>query len=138
MALGDDEKQLALGILEKKVLGMSAVELALELRALGDGEDRLERRGPKRGGGFKRRAANAFAHLATPIALYVVLQIAVIALQTANSSTGLISAAVSLLTAWIVVRLVTLVIRSPFWSRVTFYVIWPIMAVTISQITTLG
>jgi len=78
--------------------------------------------------GVLRRAANAFAHLATPIALYVVLQIAVIALQTANSSTGLISAAVSLLTAWIVVRLVTLVIRSPFWSRVAFYVIWPVMA----------
>ncbi len=78
--------------------------------------------------GVLRRAANAFAHLATPIALYVVLQVAVIVLQTANSSTGLISAAVSLLTAWIVVRLVTLVIRSPFWSRVTFYVIWPIMA----------
>lgn len=78
--------------------------------------------------GVLRRAANAFAHLATPIALYVVLQIAVIALQAANSSTGLISAGVSLLTAWIVIRLVTLVIRSPFWSRVAFYVVWPIAA----------
>ena len=78
--------------------------------------------------GVLRRAANAFAHLATPIALYVVLQIAVVALQAANSSTGLISAGVSLLTAWIVIRLVTLVIRSPFWSRVAFYVVWPIAA----------
>jgi small-conductance mechanosensitive channel len=78
--------------------------------------------------GVLRRAANAFAHLATPIALYAVLQIAVIALQAADSSTGLISAAVSLLTAWIVIRLVTLVIRSPFWSRVAFYVVWPIAA----------
>ncbi len=78
--------------------------------------------------GVLRRAANAFAHLATPIALYVVLQIAVISLQVADSSTGLISAAVSLLAAWIVIRLVTLVIRSPFWSRVAFYVVWPIAA----------
>ncbi|WDI32966.1 mechanosensitive ion channel [Hyphococcus flavus] len=78
--------------------------------------------------GVLRRAANAFAHIATPIALYVVLQIAVIALQAAGSSTGLISAGVSLLTAWIVIRLVTLVIRSPFWSRVAFYVVWPIAA----------
>ena len=78
--------------------------------------------------GILRRAANAFAHLATPIALYIFLQIAVVGLQTAGSSTGLISAAVSLLAAWIIVRLVTLVIRSPFWSRVAFYVIWPIAA----------
>ena len=78
--------------------------------------------------GMLRRAANAFAHLATPIALYLVLQAAVVALQAAGSSTGLISAAVSLLAAWIVIRLVTLVIRSPFWSRVAFYVIWPLAA----------
>ena len=78
--------------------------------------------------GVLRRAANAFAHLATPIALYVVLQIAVISLQAAGSSTGLISAGVSLLAAWIVIRLVTLVIRSPFWSRLTFWVVWPIAA----------
>lgn len=78
--------------------------------------------------GVLRRAANAFAHLATPIALYIFLQAAVIVLQAANSSTGLISGAVSLLTAWIVIRLVTLVIRSPFWSQVAFYVVWPIAA----------
>jgi small-conductance mechanosensitive channel len=39
-----------------------------------------------------------------------------------------IDAAQSLLAAWIVVRLVTLAIRSPFWSRVAFYVAWPIAA----------
>ncbi len=78
--------------------------------------------------GILRRAANAFAHLATPIALYLVLQIAVVSLQAAGSSTALISAVVSLLAAWIVIRLVTLVIRSPFWSRLTFYVVWPIAA----------
>lgn len=78
--------------------------------------------------GVLRRAANAFAHLATPIALYLLLQAAVLGLQAAGSSSSLVSAAVSLLTAWIVIRLVTLVIRSPFWSRFAFYVVWPIAA----------
>ncbi len=78
--------------------------------------------------GVIRRAANAFAHLATPIALFIVLQSGVLILQAFGSSTGLVSAAVSLLTAWIVIRLVTLVIRSPFWSRFAFYVAWPLAA----------
>lgn len=78
--------------------------------------------------GVLRRAANAFAHLATPIALYIVLQAAVLGLKGFGNSTGLVSAGVSLLTAWIVIRLVTLIIRSPFWSKLAFYVIWPIAA----------
>ena len=78
--------------------------------------------------GVLRRAANAFAHLATPIALYIVLQISVIALGVFGLSTGLVSAGVSLLTAWIVIRMVTLIIRSPFWSKVAFYIVWPIAA----------
>ena len=78
--------------------------------------------------GIIRRAANAFAHLATPIALFIVLQTGVLILQALGNSTGLVSAGVSLLTAWIVIRLVTLVIRSPFWSRFAFYVAWPLAA----------
>lgn len=78
--------------------------------------------------GVLRRAANAFAHIATPIALYIVLQISVIALGVFGLSTGLVSAGVSLLTAWIVIRMVTLIIRSPFWSKVAFYIVWPIAA----------
>ena len=78
--------------------------------------------------GLLRRAANAFAYIATPIALYFTLQIAVLVLRTMGRQTALVDAGVSLLTAWIVIRLVTLVIRSPFWSRVAFYVVWPIAA----------
>lgn len=78
--------------------------------------------------GVLRRAASALAHLATPIALYVFLQAAVVSLNAFGSSTALISAGVSLLAAWIVIRLVTLVIRSPFWSRLAFYIVWPIAA----------
>lgn len=78
--------------------------------------------------GILRRGASAFAHLATPIALFIILQLAVVVLKTTGVSTGLVAAGVSLLTAWIVIRLVTLVIRSPFWSKVAFYVAWPIAA----------
>ena len=78
--------------------------------------------------GVLRRAASAFAHLATPVALFITLQVAVAALRAAGVSTGLVAAGVSLLTAWIVIRLVTLVIRSPFWSKVAFYLAWPIAA----------
>lgn len=78
--------------------------------------------------GELRRAANAFAHIATPIALYFVWQGAALVLPALDRSKELISAAVSLLAAWIVIRMVTLVIRSPLWSRVAFYVIWPIAA----------
>ncbi|MEM8770113.1 MAG: mechanosensitive ion channel domain-containing protein [Pseudomonadota bacterium] len=78
--------------------------------------------------GILRRAAAAFAHIATPIALFVILQIAVVLLRSFNVLTVLVDAGVSLLTAWIVIRLVTLVIRSSFWSKVAFYVAWPIAA----------
>jgi len=78
--------------------------------------------------GVLRRAANAFAHIATPIALYIILQLAVAILGSIGISNVLVDAGTSLLAAWIVIRLVTLVIRSPFWSGVAFYVAWPIAA----------
>lgn len=78
--------------------------------------------------GVLRRAANAFAHIATPIALYFAWQGAALVLAAIGRDREIVAAAVSLLTAWIVIRLVTLVIRSPFWSRVAFYVAWPIAA----------
>ena len=78
--------------------------------------------------GVLRRGANAFAHIATPIALYLTWQGAAFVLDAVGRKNEIVDAAVSLLTAWIVIRLVTLVIRSPFWSRVAFYVAWPIAA----------
>lgn len=78
--------------------------------------------------GFLRRAASAFAHIATPIALLIILQGAVVTLGSLGRPSKVVEAGVSLLLAWIVIRLVTLVIRSPFWSRAAFYVAWPIAA----------
>lgn len=78
--------------------------------------------------GVLRRAASAFAHIATAIALLIILQLAVVVLAALARPSGVVEAGVSLLTAWIVIRLVTLVIRSPFWSRIAFYIAWPIAA----------
>ncbi|MEM9899213.1 MAG: mechanosensitive ion channel domain-containing protein, partial [Pseudomonadota bacterium] len=58
----------------------------------------------------------------------IFLQISVPILGGFGRSSLIIQAATSLLSAWIVIRLVTLVIRSPFWSRVAFYIAWPVAA----------
>lgn len=96
--------------------------------------------------GFLRRACAALSTVATLIALWITLGIFVWLVPPADnlatmmagamdsrelgysSSTALISGVRSLLTAAIVIRLVTLIIRSPFWSKVAFYIAWPIAA----------
>jgi small-conductance mechanosensitive channel len=75
-----------------------------------------------------RRLADAMAELATPIALYVTLGAIRIALGSAGQPMDWVAAAIALMNAWIIVRVVTLVIRSRFWSRVAFYIAWPIAA----------
>jgi small-conductance mechanosensitive channel len=78
--------------------------------------------------GWLRRAATALASIALPIALYITLTALRLAFGSADLPVGWIAAAISLMNAWIIVRLVTLVIQSQFWSRVAFYVAWPIAA----------
>ncbi|WP_306252668.1 mechanosensitive ion channel family protein [Parvularcula sp. IMCC14364] len=78
--------------------------------------------------GILKRAARALATIATPIALFITISIFIAALGAMGQSTGVMEAGRSLLSAWILVRLVTLIIQSPFWSKVAFYTIWPIMA----------
>ena len=79
--------------------------------------------------GILRRVADAVATLATPIAAWITLSVFMAILSGGmNQADGLVSAAQSLLAAWIVVRVVTLAIRSAFWSRIAFWVAWPIAA----------
>lgn len=78
--------------------------------------------------GILRRACDAFATVATLIALWLTLTIFMGVLGGMGQSRAVISAVQSLLLAAIFIRLVTLVIRSPFWSKVAFYVAWPIAA----------
>ncbi len=81
--------------------------------------------------GVLRRAANAFAHIASPIALSLIWVAASLILEAMGRPNGVVDAGISLLGAWIVIRLVTLVIRSPFWSRVAFYIAWPVAALDV-------
>ncbi|WP_202900420.1 mechanosensitive ion channel family protein [Parvularcula oceani] len=78
--------------------------------------------------GILRRLADAAAVLATPIALWITLTVFMWILRSMGEHYGFVSAAQSLLAAWIIVRVVTLAIRSPFWSKVAFYIAWPIAA----------
>ncbi len=75
-----------------------------------------------------KRAASALSEIATPIALFLTLQIARTAFGALGIKTAFVEAGISLLSAWIIIRLVTLVIRSPFWSKVAFYIAWPVAA----------
>ena len=78
--------------------------------------------------GTLRTLVQAAGILAIPIALYLCLTILRIGFGSAGVGTAWIGAALALMNAWILVRLVTLVIKSPFWSRIAFYVAWPIAA----------
>ncbi len=81
--------------------------------------------------GLARRLLSAALALATPLALLTVLAVIRIVLGSFERPYALVDAAMSLMTAWLVIRAVTLIIRSKFWSNVAFYVIWPIAALDV-------
>ena len=83
------------------------------------------------GNGLLLRVANAAIELATPLALLAVLALIRVALGAVDRPVALVDAAMSLMTAWLVIRAVTLVIRSKFWSAVAFYVAWPVAALDV-------
>lgn len=77
---------------------------------------------------FVNRLVNAMAILGLPIVLYITLGLINIGLGSAGYATNWVGATIALMNAWIIVRMVTLVIQSPFWSKFAFYVAWPIAA----------
>ena len=77
---------------------------------------------------FVNRLVDAVSILGVPIILYLTLAIINIGLGSASYPTDWVAAAIALMNAWIIVRMVTLVIQSPFWSKFAFYVAWPIAA----------
>ncbi len=80
---------------------------------------------------FFRRLLRTASILSIPITAYVTLLIFRIILGSIQLPAVWISGAITLLSAWIVVRTVTLVIRSAFWSRLAFFVAWPIAALEV-------
>ncbi len=92
----------------------------------------VENRAPSRlKTGLGRRIFLAAMALATPVALLIVLAIIRITLGALERPHALIDIAISLMTAWLFIRAVTLVIRSKFWSAVAFYTVWPIAALDV-------
>ena len=75
---------------------------------------------------FIKRLLHAASVLSIPITVYLTLVIFRISLGSLQLPSAWISGAIALMSAWIVVRTVTLVIRSDFWSRVAFFVAWPV------------
>lgn len=86
---------------------------------------------PRAPQGLARRAVHAFAIISGPIAAWITLNAVSFGFVVAGRSHAWIEAAISLTLAWIVIRLVTLVIRSKFWSSVAFYTVWPIAALDV-------
>ncbi len=86
---------------------------------------------PRAPEGLARRACHALGLIAGPIMFFVMLNVASLGMQIAAQSRSWLEAAISLALAWIVIRLVTLVIRSRFWSQVAFYIVWPLTALDI-------
>ena len=86
---------------------------------------------PRLPAGVARRLLGAAVSLATPLALLAVMALVRVGLGSFERPYHLVDAAMSLLTAWIVIRAVTLIIRSRFWSKVAFYTAWPIAALDV-------
>ena len=81
--------------------------------------------------GIIRRLITALLALMTPLLLYVVLTVVRVILGSLDQPVEIVSAAISLMTAWLVIRAVTLVIRSKFWSNIAFYIAWPVAALDV-------
>jgi small-conductance mechanosensitive channel len=81
--------------------------------------------------GLARRLLSAAIALATPLALLAVLAVIRIILGSLDRPIHLVDAVMSLMTAWLVIRAVTLIIRSRFWSKVAFYIAWPVAALDV-------
>jgi len=81
--------------------------------------------------GLWRRLLSAALELMTPLALYLILTVIRVGLGALDRPVAIVSAAISLMSAWLIIRAVTLVIRSRFWSTLAFYIIWPIAALDV-------
>lgn len=77
---------------------------------------------------FINRLVDAIAILGVPLILYFTIAMISLGLGSAGRPTEWVGATIALMNAWIIIRMVTLVIQSPFWSNFAFYVAWPIAA----------
>jgi small-conductance mechanosensitive channel len=78
-----------------------------------------------------RRIATALAPLTLPIAWLILLWLSVLIAAQAGLPRQIITIIVSLLTAWVVIRLTASLVRDPVWSRFVTLVVWTIAALNI-------
>src|SRR5262249_10313257 len=71
-----------------------------------------------------RQIAAALAPLTLPIAWLMLLWLLVLIAATAGLPHQVITIVVSLLTAWVVIRLTASLVRDPVWSRFVTLVVW--------------
>jgi small-conductance mechanosensitive channel len=81
---------------------------------------------PQRG-----RAARAFSPLTLPILWLILLWVAVLLATGAGLPFQIMKLVTSLLTAWVVIRLISTLLRDPVWSRFVAIVVWVIAALSI-------
>lgn len=113
-------------------LGLVAIAFTLAALVAPIVKKRIDRHlTPRAPEGIARRGAHALGVIAGPIMFFVLLNVASLGMQVAGQPRSWIAAGISLSLAWIVIRLVTLVIRSRFWSQVAFYIVWPIAALDV-------
>ncbi|MGY6532912.1 mechanosensitive ion channel family protein [Glycocaulis sp.] len=80
---------------------------------------------------YNSGARELTASLASPITAYVALWIGRAALEQAGLGTFAVNMAVSLIGAWILIRIATAFIAEPFWSRTAATLIWIVAALNI-------
>jgi small-conductance mechanosensitive channel len=81
-----------------------------------------------------RHAADAVLPLALPVAWLTLLWIAVLIARQGELRHHLLTIAVSLLAAWVVIRLTASLVRDPVWSRFVTVVAWTIAALNILKL----
>jgi len=104
-------------------LAARAVSPRVRRLTAGVAPGRLE---PQRG-----RTARAFSPLTLPILWLLLLWLAVLLATGAGLPFQLMKLVTSLLTAWVVIRLVSGLLRDPVWSRFVAIVVWVIAALSI-------
>jgi small-conductance mechanosensitive channel len=77
------------------------------------------------------RIGRALSPLALPILWLILLWLAVLIAAGAGLPFQLMKPAVSLLTAWVVIRFISALVRDPVWSRFVAIVVWVIAALSI-------
>jgi len=83
---------------------------------------------------FGKPVAEAVVPLAMPVVWLVVQWFSVMAAEYAKWPHHLISVVVSLLTAWVVIRLATVLIRERTWSKVIAVIAWTVAALNITAL----